>query len=462
MILNMKKNIVQDVIPPKKSIRNVELLYKSKRPERVEKVEKPERVVPMVRKDIETKKVAPPPPVEDFSYKYDYDEPVKRSKKVLYFSVGILVIALVFGISALFKSADIKITPKNEIVSVNEAFKAQKDTSTNGGLVYQIVTTTKDVEKTVPASEETNVEKKATGRIVIYNNYSSEPQKLIATTRFETPEGLVYRTKTDVVVPGIQTKEGKSVAGSVEVMVEADKPGPSYNIGLKDFTIAGFKGTPKYTKMYGRSKTEMTGGFSGMQKVVSEETLSAVDKELEDSLKSSLAKDIISQIPENFVLYESSVSYDLESTNQAGSPSSGSNATSSVILKKKGSVSAVIFDKGSLSRVIIAKVLPNVVDDIIKITNLSSLSFEVSPDSQFDPSTSTLLNFNIKGDAKLVWVFDENKLKTELLGISKKNAITVISMYDTIKEAKIETHPFWNQTIPQDPKEVKLVNTIAE
>ncbi len=455
----MKKNIVQDVIPPKKSIRNVELLYKSKRSEKVEKLE---RVVPTVRKEIEIKKVTPPIPVEDFSYKYDYDEPIKRSKKVLYFSMVILVLAVVFGVSALFKSADIEVTPKNQIVSVDDDFKAQKDTSNNGGLVYQIVTTTKDVEKTVPASEETNVERKATGRIVIYNNYSSEPQKLIATTRFETPEGLVYRTKTDVVVPGIQTKDSKSVAGSVEVMVEADKPGPDYNIGLKDFTIVGFKGTTKYTKMYGRSKTEMTGGFSGMQKVVSEETLSVVDKELENSLKTSLVKDIISQIPENFVLYESSVFYDLESTNQAGGSSSGNNATSSVVLKKKGSVSAVIFDRGSLSRAIIAKVLPSVVNDVIKITNLSSLAFQFDEESQFDPNVSSLLNFNIKGDANLVWVFDENKLKTELLGISKKNAITVIGTYDTIKEAKIETHPFWNQTIPQDPKNVKLVNTIAE
>lgn len=458
----MKKNIVQDVIPPKKSIRNVELLYKSKRPERVERVERPERVAPVVRKDIEIKKVvSDPTPAEDFSYKYDYDEPVKRSKKVLYFSVGILIIAFVFGISALFKSADIEITPKNEIVSVNESFKAQKDTSTNGGLVYQIVTTTKDVEKTVPASEETNVERKASGRIVIYNNYSSVPQKLIATTRFETPEGLVYRTKSDVLVPGVQTKDGKSVAGSIEVMVEADKAGSSYNIGLKDFTIPGFKGTSKYTKIYGRSKTEMTGGFSGIEKVVSEETLSAVNKELEDSLKASLVKDITSQIPENFVLYESSVSYDLGSTNQAGSPSSASNATSSVVLKKKGSVSAVMFDRGSLSRAIVAKALPNVVDSV-KIANLNSLTFEFSGETTFDPNTSTLLNFNIKGDAKFVWVFDENKLKTELLGMSKKNAITVISTYDTIKEAKIETHPFWNQTIPQDPQKVTLINTLAE
>ena len=74
--------------------------------------------------------------------------------------------------------------------------------------------------------------------------------------------------------------------------------------------------TPKYTKIFARSKTEMTGGFSGMQKVVSKETMDNSDKELEELLKKSLSMDIVSQIPENFVLYENSVSYNLEPTTQ--------------------------------------------------------------------------------------------------------------------------------------------------
>jgi hypothetical protein len=133
-----------------------------------------------------------------------------------------------------------------------------------------------------------------------------------------------------------------------------------------------------------------------------------------------------------------------------------------VVLKKKGSVSAIIFDRGTLSRTIVAKALPSETDSVIKITNLDNLDFSISPENVFNPETSTSLNFSLKGDVNFVWVFDENKLKTELLGISKSNAVTVISTYDTIKEAKIETHPFWNQTIPQDSNKVKLVNLLAD
>lgn len=457
----MKKNIVQDVIPPKKSIRNIELPYKPKRsiPNMVENIEPK---VPISRPKAPTP-FPPPPPIDDFSYKYEYDEPVKkRSKKVLYSSIILLTLALVFGISALFKSAKIIITPKNEVHALDTSFKALKDVSTNG-LGFQIVTTTKDVEKTLPATSEQIVEKKASGKIVVFNNFSSQSQQLIKTTRFETPEGLIFRASTDVTVPGTQIKNGKTVAGSAEVVVEADKPGAEYNVGLKDFTIVGFKGTSKYSKITAKSKPDspIAGGFSGMQKAVSQEVIDSTDKDLETTLKESLSKDIISQIPENFVLYPGSISYKLEPATQV-TVVSGNNTSDSVVLKKSGSVSAIIFDKGSLSRAIVAKILPDAVDDVIKVTNLDSLNFIFGTETTFNPDTSTSLDFSLKGDANFVWVFDENKLKTDLLGLSKKNAITIISTYKTIKEAEIQTSPFWNQTIPQDPKSVTLTNTLAK
>ncbi|MCX6701960.1 MAG: hypothetical protein NTX96_02065 [Candidatus Zambryskibacteria bacterium] len=423
----MKKNIVQDVIPPKRTIRNVELLYKSKRLEKIS----PTKLEP------EIPDIPSTPPTSDFS------------------SIGLFVLASAFGISTFFKSAEIKIVPKSKVSVLDENFKALKDVSTSNGLGFQIVTTTKDVEKTVIATDEQKVDIKAKGVIVVYNK-GSQPQKLIATTRFETPEGLIYRALTALTIPARTT-----VDGHVEVTVEADASGEKYNITQKDFTVPGFKGTPKYTQIYARSKTEMTGGFSGMQKIINKETINNIDKELEELLKTSLSKDIISQIPENFVLYQKSIFYKLEPTIQVNIPSGGDNTTNTAILRKKGSVSAVIFDKGSLSRAIVAKVLPDVVDDVIKITNLESLNFTFVPETSFDPNINTTLNFNLKGEANFVWVFNENKLKSELLGLSKKNAITIISTYDTIKEANIRTNPFWNQTIPQDPKKVTLINTLT-
>ena len=99
---------------------------------------------------------------------------------------------------------------------------------------------------------------------------------------------------------------------------------------------------------------------------------------------------------------------------------------------------------------------------MIKITNLNKLNFTINQAGTFDSSTSISLGFSLSGDANLVWIFDENKLKADVLGLSKKNAMAVISTYKTIKEAWIETSPFWNSTIPKEAKKVTLVNTLTK
>ena len=457
-----KKNVVQDVIPPKKSIRNVELLYKSKISEKrplkdlkLRDMKPPESV--------STSSPSPSPRVQEdnFSYKYEYEQPRGRSKKILYVSVGLLILIFLFGVSIFFKSASIEVMPKNQKVDLSADFKALKNIP-NNGLSFQTVTTAKDVEKTVSATNEEKVEKKATGTVVVYNNYGTQAQQLIKTTRLETPEGLIFRTTEDIVVPGIQTKDGKSVAGSVEVVVEADQSGPKYNVGLKDFTIVGFKGTAKYTKFYGRSKTEMSGGFSGMQKTVSKEIINQTDEELESLLKTSLVNEIISQIPENFVLYQNGLFYDMNPTGQVYVTKGEGGITDTVILRKKGSITAIIFDRGALSKAIVSKTLPDIADNVVKITNLNNLEFNFSSTTSFNPDTGNLLNFDLKGEVNFEWIFDENKLKSELLGMSKNNAVIILSTYDAIKEANIEIRPFWSKTIPEDSEKVTIVNLLEK
>lgn len=461
----MKKNVVQDVVP-KKSIRNVKLSgrrepektvsaqkYKEEPKEPPQMNEDFSRPVPIVKQApmrIEPLIKNPPETFNSPSYKYEFNEPKKPSKKWFYFSSIVLILVLAFAVSAFFKKATIKVSPKQEEKNISESFLAKKDVAT--GMSFQTVTVSKDIERTAKATGEEKVDRKSSGRIIIYNNFNNQPQKLVATTRFQTPEGLIYRLVSPVTVPGREVKDGKTVPGSVEVVVEADKAGVSYNIGLKDFTIPGFKGDPKYTSIYARSKTEMTGGFTGMQKVVSKEALDTADKEMKAELEATLLKDIEAQIPANFISYKEGLSFDFEQTVQVPD-----TTKDDVVLRKKAKVTAIIFDKGALSKALLSKLMPEVESEAVKISNLSSLGFTLNSLSDSDKQVS----FTISGNAVFVWVFDENKLKTELLGLSKKSAKVVISQYPAVSEAWIETKPFWNQNIPRNPESVSLINTLS-
>ena len=96
--------------------------------------------------------------------------------------------------------------------------------------------------------------------------------------------------------------------------------------------------------------------------------------------------------------------------------------------------------------------------EVVKINNLETLDFKYVGETQ-EPSSDSLVTFSLKGNVNIIWGFDENKLKSDLLGLSKKEAKTVIGTYGTIKEAWVETKPFWNQTIPENPEKVTLTNT---
>lgn len=464
----MKKNIVQDVVPPKKSIRNIRLSEKKevlKHDKKVVERQYPEytqaedfsRPVPIQSPmRIEPKKVEnstystyTAPETVSSTYRYEYNDEKKKSNKWIYITSAILILAVSFGVSSLFKSAVIKISPKQDSKSINEIFSAKKDAPT--GLSFQTVTVSKDIEKTIPSTGEEKVERKSQGKIIIYNNFNNQPQKLMATTRFQTPEGLIFRLINPAIVPGKQVIDGKPVAGSVEVTVEADKPGVSYNIPLKDFTIPGFKGDPKYTAVYARSKTEMTGGFSGLQKVASKEAMAEAEKDLKNSIEISLLKDLEAQIPANFISYKDGLSYELEPVTQM---SDASNAE--VVLRKKGKVTAIIFDRAALTKAILSKAMPDIESEMVKIPNMSSLEFKIDKEN-FDLNKQ--LSFSLIGNVNFVWVIDENKLKSDLLGLSRKSAKLAIGQYPSISEAWIETRPFWNQTIPNNTDKVVLVNT---
>jgi hypothetical protein len=477
----MKKNVVQDVVPGKKSIRNVTLpgregsresgrsadkpiVISRHREEddeftrpvamKTQKIEPPIRVVPP-----QAAQTPPPPkaPAGIPSYSYEYDEPKKRSgRKWLYAALGILVLALAFGVSTFFKSATIRITPKQETVTVNDSFKATKDAS-DDALGFQIVSVSKDVEKTVPAGSEQQVDTKASGTIIIYNN-TAQSQKLVATTRFETPEGLIFRLPSAVTVPAQSTSGGKTIPGSVEVTVAADKTGPAYNVGLKDFTLPGLKGDPKYQTVYARSKTEMTGGFSGKQRTVAPDTLAQANADMQATLAQSLQKDIATQIPSDFVLYSASLFYSFDPASQASTTPDGA------VLSKKGTATAVIFSRTALTKAILGKAEPTITPDLASIDNLDDLAFSyaTSTTSFFNPATDTSLAFTLKGDANVVYTVDASKLKTDLLGLSRTRAKSVLTTYSSIDEAWVETHPFWNQTIPKDPSKVTIENTLTK
>src|SRR6185437_10341360 len=137
----------------------------------------------------------------------DDDGRPRRGGRVIGWIVGILVVCALAAwlVSAFFNHADITINFKQLPWSYQDSFTADKNAvainSSSNTIPAQIFTTNKNITETFHGSSVQQVSQKAQGTITIYNAYSAAPQDLVATTRFETPDGKIFRITTNVTVP---------------------------------------------------------------------------------------------------------------------------------------------------------------------------------------------------------------------------------------------------------------------
>lgn len=462
----MPKNILQDIVPPeKRSIRNIPVPQRKK----IGQIEKQPVSIDAIKPasaDYEPRHAEPV--FEEHSHHEDNPMPLPKipkpeiysygtynnsgrsyfgSKKLLFVASIAALLLIGVGLASLFSGASITITPARAAIQLeNKEYTATKGSQEGEMLGFEIVTLEKTAQTEVNATGEEKVERKASGTIVIYNDFDQNAQRLIKNTRFETPEGLIYRINESIVVPGKTT----SGPGQVEVVVYADEPGEKYNVGKKDFTIPGFKGDPRYEKMYARGKTDMNGGFVGIEKKVSDNDKALARKKLQEELTSAAQKEISAQIPDSFVLFKDAFSITFKELPQTGS---GGN---SVTLTESATIVGILFDKQKLAGFLANQEGVSIGNDPVTIENSDEILFALNNKSQFGESTESI-TFALSGNIKLKSVIDSKEIATLVSGKSKKNLESLFGSTPSIEKAEATVRPFWKREFPNSPEEINVV-----
>ncbi|MEK7154009.1 MAG: hypothetical protein AAB792_00430, partial [Patescibacteria group bacterium] len=169
------------------------------------------------------------------------------TKAPLVLAIGAILV-LVFVLYLTLGKARVIINPaKQELdlkLKVSASSTATAVNSNFNQIPGQRFTEQKKETDTFPVTGQKDVVQKASGTITIFNK-SATAQRLVATTRFKSPGGLIFRILQTINVPA-SAKTGETVTpGLVVANVYADRPGAEYNIGPTQFTIPGFEGTPK-------------------------------------------------------------------------------------------------------------------------------------------------------------------------------------------------------------------------
>lgn len=373
-----------------------------------------------------------------------------KGKKIAF--LGILIIAIYF-ISAQFSRATIYITPAYKEISFDNRIIALEDVK------YEAAIEKFSEKATVKVAGTKKIDQKATGKIILYNNYSSASQKLVKNTRLEIPEGLIYFLSNDVTIPGMKTVSGKKVAGSVEASVIASQSGEKYNAGMKDFSLVAYKGTDRYSLIYGRSKTALTGGYSGTIPDINETDLALTIKSLKkiitesvDSRYTTLAlkkKDDerfkntpYIYIPRSYLITYSEPKQVLSKDGKSAE------------ITLEANVIGVIFDRQNLTNY-----LTTSTDEKSYSIDYDKVNLSVSAST-----TATMLNTNAgsviaSGTTTMTTNIDNEKIIRSVSGLGKSQAQEVLRSLIDFSSLDIKITPFWIKTMPKiDNIEIKLVS----
>jgi hypothetical protein len=372
----------------------------------------------------------------------------KLPSKKIWVSAIIILLLGAFILMSMFKGATLAYTPKSApLVFDNDSYIAKK--SADGGLLYSVVKLSGEREESVPATGQEQVSRKASGTIVVYNN-NADQQRLVENTRFESEDGKVYRIQSAITVPARRTVAGSSQPGSIEVTVYADEPGASHNIGLTDFTLPGLRGTARYTTVYARSKTVMSGGLVGEVAKIDPNVLEATKARLEHELNEELSQLAAAQVPSDFILFPS-----LSITKFDGSPQIGGGASSANVVMK-GDFYGVMFKKSDLATFLGTDKSTVLSGESVDIPSLEQLQFSFNGNPPADLLNSTQISFIVNGSATLLWRTNEEALKSELLGKHKSEISSILENYPTITTAEAMIRPFWKSSFPDDSKNVSI------
>lgn len=374
-------------------------------------------------------------------------------KFVIWLIAIICLLALFFGVSIIFSSATVVITPRTEkIIFANDTYTAKSDSLGVADLSVEILKVEQTLSETIDATQDKDVSQKATGKIVIYNNYSTAPQRLINNTRFEANNGKIYRLSNSVVVPGQKKSEGQIIPGSIEVTVFADQAGENYNLKLADLTgdfkIPGFKGDPRYQSFYARQKTDIIGGFVGKKRVVAD----SLRKETEDIIKTKLQEQLLKELyavkPENYLVFKDGYSINYELLDDIAVDSS------KVKLSLKGSLSGYAFNSSKLAKYLATdKIIgfDGLLTEFVPLENLVA-TFTVK---------NNIFDLKLNGEANIKWLYDSEGIKKDLAGKSSSEVKVVLQKYrDSILGMKVIFKPVWTRYFPDNLNKIRIIEEV--
>ena len=230
------------------------------------------------------------------------------------------------------------------------------------------------------------------------------------------------------------------------IPVIAEKAGAEYNIGSSRFTIPGFKGGPKYDGFYGQSVAPMTGGKTGMAKVITEADIAKGKTEVTEEALTAARIELLAKVGDNTKIVDPINNQVVETKTSAEAGDSFDTVEVSV----KATAATVGIRRQDILDLITAYI--NKTGSWVLLSDGLEINYD---NPRFDPEQKTLSAvMRVKGGAAAQ--LNQEKITSDILGFSQQKFKEYIAGIKEIASVKVYFSPFWVHSIPDNKQKVKL------
>ncbi|MFA6386312.1 MAG: hypothetical protein WCW04_00875 [Candidatus Paceibacterota bacterium] len=373
------------------------------------------------------------------------------NKTILFFFILSILVGAYYLLSNVFLRADITITPKTKTFNIaNEKIAASK----KNNVPFEVMIVGDSVYKDVILTSTLTASDKAKGEVTLYNGYSNKAEKIPVGSFISDEKGKTYKTDTTVSIPGYkQDKLKVIIPGQINVGITAFLAGETYNGSPTSFSINSFKGTAKYTKIYGHLKTPLTGGLAGLVYIMDDQEKADILSN-SDLFKGELLRKLNASVPPGYILYPDAVNYSYNFTDKIVSK------TPNLKLEIKANLSAFLVKESDLSNMIINRLLPDITKgerfEIVD-PDLSLLSFNFTNKDQVINKETESFDFELTGNVVMNWKPGIENLKDRVVGKSKNEVLSIFKDDLGISKASVTIIPFWSKKLPNKVENINVV-----
>jgi len=404
------------------------------------------------------------------------------NKAVLFALISFIIIILVTIFYIALPSVTIYLTPSASVlekfvnITLADYNKNQYELETHPKHMLASNPISVEYQKTITyfstGKKVSDKGQNSSGNIQIINKTSFD-YPLIARTRFQTADGVVFRLQNPITVPA--SKNG--IDGTIDAFVQADEldsygmiVGDRGNIGPENFFLPGLS-EENQKNVYAVSNSNMEGGVSDFISFVTEEDINAAKQKLESEIiKESIValKSKVEKISEDneenveYILLEGENAVKLSDVKYTIDNNLEDAVMDTFEVSASINISGLYYDHDAMLEILKAELItqksPN--KELLRI-NEDTTSYKIF--NWDDAEGKVKLTANIKGIEQYQIDSDteigdslQKKIRDHIKGKNIEDAKDYIQNLSEINKVSIESWPVWAPTIPNITENIKF------